>query len=365
MPAPDTPKTPAAPARSNAADEPPAEPRRPRSALDEDAPAAAAARAQRTHVRRAALAAFLRTARESSVPSPAAPAVDRDAARAAAREAARESPVVTAPERAPPAERARMRRESALRARLFYGDAAAADAASPGQPQPDTRARAWSAAAEVRAARAAQEAARAGQRDEVSQRGDERAVAREEAAARASLFQRAGEGRHGARRRERDRVLARRERNARAALFARARPQPVASVQTAGDAHARLIGREEALLQRATLHGEVGADAGARLRELKRARGESEKKWQVELEEIAGMLDEVEKKGTQCVIDLSLIQKGELAVRLPCLHVFHADCMMPYLSVNEAPVCPIDRCPVPKSIVPYLPVWPWGEDAGE
>ncbi len=61
----------------------------------------------------------------------------------------------------------------------------------------------------------------------------------------------------------------------------------------------------------------------------------------------------------ECVIDLSNIERGEEVVRLPCMHVFHKDCIMPYLLRENVPLCPIDRSHVPKRNVPFLPVWKW------
>lgn len=58
-----------------------------------------------------------------------------------------------------------------------------------------------------------------------------------------------------------------------------------------------------------------------------------------------------------CVIDLEEIKSGERAVRLPCLHEFHADCVLPYLRQQSEPCCPIDRSAVQREILSLLPVW--------
>lgn len=64
-----------------------------------------------------------------------------------------------------------------------------------------------------------------------------------------------------------------------------------------------------------------------------------------------------DERGAVCVVDLEPIRVGERAVRLPCLHKFHADCILPYLESMDEPCCPIDRCPIPRDDVPLLPVW--------
>lgn len=279
-------------------------------------------------------------------------AVDGGAdARAAMRAAAAGTRCPTMRDGDSPTSRARMREEATLRARLFEADAARR------RPQVDARARASSAAAEVRAARAANAAARE--------------AAREEVAARERLFARASEGR-----RERDRASARLERAARAALFARDRSHSDVTANAlrrrpgtsreAPTARARsetvdegLGERHGELLRRAALHGSLGQEVSERLRAMGLRRSAAMRRWDGELDEIAAVLDEAERTETRCVIDLSVMEKGQLAVRLPCLHVFHAECMMPYLQSSQSPECPIDRTAVPKHIVPYLPVWPW------
>lgn len=64
-----------------------------------------------------------------------------------------------------------------------------------------------------------------------------------------------------------------------------------------------------------------------------------------------------------CVICLSDIVRGERVVTLPCMHVFHAECMLPYLRTAQAPACPEDRLLVSPGEVDGLPVWYWGEIA--
>eukprot|EP00171_Calliarthron_tuberculosum_P015279 IDg15279t1 len=63
---------------------------------------------------------------------------------------------------------------------------------------------------------------------------------------------------------------------------------------------------------------------------------------------------------TECVIDLEEIRFGQMALRLPCMHVFHKSCILPFLLSEELPRCPIDRTPISKDDVEHLPVWKWG-----
>lgn len=60
-----------------------------------------------------------------------------------------------------------------------------------------------------------------------------------------------------------------------------------------------------------------------------------------------------------CVIDLETIADGEVVIRLPCMHVFHRDCILPYLQQLGSPCCPIDRTPVDSEELDALPVWMW------
>lgn len=61
-----------------------------------------------------------------------------------------------------------------------------------------------------------------------------------------------------------------------------------------------------------------------------------------------------------CAIDLDEIKVGNLVCRLPCLHVFHEDCIRPHLLRHDEPYCPIDRTPINKDDIHRLPVWTLG-----
>lgn len=87
--------------------------------------------------------------------------------------------------------------------------------------------------------------------------------------------------------------------------------------------------------------------------------------WTRRLEEVMSKLDDAKKnspeaEGPECVIDLTRIEAGDEVVRLPCMHVFHSECLMPYLHREDVPLCPIDRSPIPKRVIHRLPVWRWG-----
>lgn len=60
-----------------------------------------------------------------------------------------------------------------------------------------------------------------------------------------------------------------------------------------------------------------------------------------------------------CCIDLEPYQAGDQMVRLPCLHVHHADCVLPYLRASVTPQCPICRTRVDPSVLDNLPLFEW------
>lgn len=62
-----------------------------------------------------------------------------------------------------------------------------------------------------------------------------------------------------------------------------------------------------------------------------------------------------------CVICLSEIERGERVIRLPCMHVFHADCILGYLRSAPRPQCPLDRSEIPRRTIDSLPIFKWGE----
>eukprot|EP00171_Calliarthron_tuberculosum_P014172 IDg14172t1 len=105
--------------------------------------------------------------------------------------------------------------------------------------------------------------------------------------------------------------------------------------------------------------GEKGVAFASTLRALRTERNDEAGVWNDEPDRVSvrfeQLEDELEKR--ICAIDLEEIKNGDRAVRLPCLHEFHADCMLPYLGQQNAPCCPIDRCAIRKEDLPLLPVW--------
>lgn len=133
--------------------------------------------------------------------------------------------------------------------------------------------------------------------------------------------------------------------------------------------HAQEAAREAGLAQRARLLGPAGTELAREVGSLRAARADAERAWAAALDGIEQRMAAAEaevhhtcSEGPECVIDLTRIVKGDLVVRLPCMHVFHVECIMDYLRNDPAPVCPIDRSPVPSTDVNRLPVWRWEED---
>lgn len=60
---------------------------------------------------------------------------------------------------------------------------------------------------------------------------------------------------------------------------------------------------------------------------------------------------------SRCVIDFEPFRVGDSLMRLPCFHVHHVECLLPYLKDQEDPECPICRTPVPPEDIDHLPVW--------
>lgn len=88
---------------------------------------------------------------------------------------------------------------------------------------------------------------------------------------------------------------------------------------------------------------------------------EAERRWELKP-------DEVEQRSQgpyeKCVLCLERIQDGEQAVRLPCHHVFHKDCMLPALRDGTITGCPLDSNPVDLATMDRLPVFVCGQLIG-
>lgn len=61
----------------------------------------------------------------------------------------------------------------------------------------------------------------------------------------------------------------------------------------------------------------------------------------------------------RCCFDLEPYRAGDSMVRLPCLHVHHANCVLPYLRSLAAPQCPICRTRVEPDVIDRLPLFEW------
>lgn len=100
-------------------------------------------------------------------------------------------------------------------------------------------------------------------------------------------------------------------------------------------------------------------------------RTESEQKLAIifEIAKILGIVRSIDEEETrehalsteQCVVCLENINDGDEVVRLPCMHVFQKECLLPYLSRQHNPCCPICRMPVEVNDLDHLPVWNWNQ----
>jgi len=61
----------------------------------------------------------------------------------------------------------------------------------------------------------------------------------------------------------------------------------------------------------------------------------------------------------RCCIDLEPFKSGDMVMRLPCFHVHHSECLLPYLKMQEEPECPECRTKIPKNHLDNLPIWQW------
>jgi hypothetical protein len=57
--------------------------------------------------------------------------------------------------------------------------------------------------------------------------------------------------------------------------------------------------------------------------------------------ETAKVTRDMEHKGEVCTICLAAFKAGEYANRLPCRHIFHGECVVPWLRTNNT--CPVCR----------------------
>lgn len=83
---------------------------------------------------------------------------------------------------------------------------------------------------------------------------------------------------------------------------------------------------------------------------------EAETKLERELNAIEAQLQVPE---VMCVICREIIRPCDNSVRLPCMCVFHEQCIMPSLRNGTITCCPLNRVQVPRGIVEAFPVWAW------
>lgn len=112
------------------------------------------------------------------------------------------------------------------------------------------------------------------------------------------------------------------------------------------------------LTERARLLGECGVEHSEALNVLRHEREEAEQRWQRELDEIEQRLIGPHER---CAICQCAIRLGERVVRLPCIHVYHEECIMPKLQNGTVTQCPFCRMTMEPAVISELPVYAWGE----
>ena len=60
-----------------------------------------------------------------------------------------------------------------------------------------------------------------------------------------------------------------------------------------------------------------------------------------------------------CCVDLEPFSPRDKVFRLPCGHVHHVECLLPFLRRQAKPECPICRTPVPKEELSQIHIWDW------
>ena len=134
---------------------------------------------------------------------------------------------------------------------------------------------------------------------------------------------------------------------------------------------------EEITMELASVHGDLQSNR-IEMEQLRNLNVALEAQLKEALERIAE-LEEIEEEDQQeeeeqqsssqqqqqqdeclrCCIDLEPFKAGDEVFRLPCFHIHHSQCLLPFLKRQEEPECPVCRTPVPVEDIDNLPVWEW------
>ncbi len=61
----------------------------------------------------------------------------------------------------------------------------------------------------------------------------------------------------------------------------------------------------------------------------------------------------------RCCVCLEPYRSGDNVFRLPCLHVHHAECLIPSMKLQREPKCPVCRTAVDEDDLDHLSMWKW------
>lgn len=104
--------------------------------------------------------------------------------------------------------------------------------------------------------------------------------------------------------------------------------------------------------------GVLGFEYAESLEKIQKEVDDTEKRWNRQLNAIEAQL---QAPHHLCVICLEMMRPGDKVVRLPCMCVFHEQCLMPRLRNGSVTRCPIDRSEVPHDTAYLLPISTWGQ----
>lgn len=151
-------------------------------------------------------------------------------------------------------------------------------------------------------------------------------------------------------RNEAERRLAEAEHRANEAVR-RLREMEASNQRSLGMRAARLVEKAEQL-------GDFGAEFREVLEAWRKEKEDAEQRSECLLNEIETRLQGPHEK---CVLCQCVIRHGERVVRLPCLDVYHEECMLPKLQDGTVTRCPLCRVSVNPAVINVLPVFSWGD----